>query len=326
MRTRMAACGTTRYFFSSKEISTAAFRKKMAWSPTRACMPRFLPSRASSLHGSSSSALRSATGVPGPVATMRPVWTCCESMAVAGRYRPTRVRSSPSSGVISTRSPTTISCFLGNSTSSVSIAGLGLVHGNQLKDPELAHLRWQAEADLVPDPAVGQGAAQRRRQRDVAGVDIHHLGQHYHIGVGIVGVEIEYLDPRAEAHPIGRGLGVGELAQLVEPLVQLAQARLDELLALQGCLVFAVLPQVAQLDRLGDGLRQQDVQFMAELLDLAAQLLPHLTDHWSNRTIKKRRPRAAAALRARVERIDKRYHRHGQCGMRAVLTPWRSNA
>ncbi len=35
----MAAWGTTRYFFSSKVISTAAFRKNIAWSPTFACIP-----------------------------------------------------------------------------------------------------------------------------------------------------------------------------------------------------------------------------------------------------------------------------------------------
>src|SRR6476469_9955297 len=227
MRTRMAACGTTRYFFSSKEISTAAFRKKMAWSPTRACMPRFLPSRASSFQGSSSRALTSAIGVPGPVATMSPVWTCWASIAVAGRYRPTRVRSSPSSAVMSTRSPTTRSCFLGNSTSPVSIAvvpaGLGLVHGDEIEDAELPGRGGKAQADLVADPAVGERAAQRRGERDMAGIDIHHLRQHDHVRVGIVGIEVQHRDPGAESHAIGRRLGVGELAQLVESLVQLAQ-------------------------------------------------------------------------------------------------------
>jgi hypothetical protein len=85
MRTRMAACGTTRYLVSSKVISTAALRKKMAWSPTRACMLRFRGSRASTFQGSSSRVLMSATAVPGPVATINPVCTCWESIAVAGR-------------------------------------------------------------------------------------------------------------------------------------------------------------------------------------------------------------------------------------------------
>src|SRR5690349_9119317 len=51
----------------------------------------------------------STIGVPGPVATMRPPCTWRLSTAVGGRYNPTVVRSSPASGVISTRSPTTIS-------------------------------------------------------------------------------------------------------------------------------------------------------------------------------------------------------------------------
>ena len=78
---------------------------------------------------------------------------------------------------------------------------------------------------------------------------------------------------------------VGELPQLVEPLVQLAQPGLDELLPLERGLVLGVLPQVAQLDRLGDGLGQKDVQLVAELIDLTAQLFPHFTDHGSNQTL-----------------------------------------
>src|SRR5690348_5182087 len=50
----------------------------------------------------------SVIGVPGPVARTRPPWTCRVSIAVGGRYRPTLVRSSPSSGAMSTRSPTTM--------------------------------------------------------------------------------------------------------------------------------------------------------------------------------------------------------------------------
>src|SRR5919106_4530993 len=47
-------------------------------------------------------------GVPGPRATIRPPCTCRPSTAVGGRYRPTVVRSSPSSGATNTRSPTPI--------------------------------------------------------------------------------------------------------------------------------------------------------------------------------------------------------------------------
>jgi hypothetical protein len=65
--------------------------------------------------------------------------------------------------------------------------------------------------------------------------------------------------------------------------VQLAQPGLDELLTLERGLVLRVFPKVAQLDCLSDGLRQQDIQFMAELVDLPAQLLLHFTDHGPTR-------------------------------------------
>ena len=93
----------------------------------------------------------------------------------------------------------------------------------------------------------------------------------------------------AKAHAVARRLVVGELAQLIQPLVQLAQPGLHELLPLERRLVLGVLPQVAELDRLRDGLRQQDVELMAELVDLPAQLLPHLADHDANQT-KENRP------------------------------------
>src|SRR5207249_4073790 len=63
----------------------------------------------------------SVIGVPGPVATTRPPWTCRLSTAVGGRYRPTLVRSSPSSGAMSTRSPTTIRRFGASSGMGISI-------------------------------------------------------------------------------------------------------------------------------------------------------------------------------------------------------------
>src|SRR5437667_10162667 len=74
----------------------------------------------------------SVIGVPGPVATTRPPWTWRLSTAAGGRYRPTLVRSSPSSGAMSTRSPTTLR-RLGNSSGMGSIiharATDGLAHG-----------------------------------------------------------------------------------------------------------------------------------------------------------------------------------------------------
>src|SRR5258708_7327002 len=76
----------------------------------------------------------SVMGVPGPVATTRPPCTCRLSMAVGGRYRPTLVRSSPSSGARSTRSPTTIRRLGASSGMGSSIHRRGaasLAHGGK---------------------------------------------------------------------------------------------------------------------------------------------------------------------------------------------------
>src|ERR671917_827093 len=95
-------------------------------------------------------------------------------MAVAGRYSPTRVRSSPSSGVMSTRSPTTISCFLGNSILPFAVAGrrfaviprrllrpLGLVNGYQFRNPEPPRRCGEPQTHLFSYLLVAQGASQR---------------------------------------------------------------------------------------------------------------------------------------------------------------------
>src|SRR6478735_5697180 len=119
-------------------------------------------------HGSSSGATISATASPGPVATMRPLCTCCVSRADAGKYNPTRVRSSPSSGVISTRSPTRISCFFGNSMSGL---GTGVMYGNEFQHLEPAGDGRQPELHFVTHLPVGEGAPERGRERDVPGID-----------------------------------------------------------------------------------------------------------------------------------------------------------
>ena len=60
-------------------------------------------------------------------------------------------------------------------------------------------------------------------------------------------------------------------------LVQLAEARLHELLPLECSLVLRVFPEVAHFDRGRNRLRQRHVQFVAELFDLQAQLFLHFS-------------------------------------------------
>src|SRR5207249_11349219 len=123
----------------------------------------------------------SVIGVPGPVATTRPPCTCRLSTAVGGRYRPTLVRSSPSSGAMSTRSPTTIRRLGDSSGMGSSIHGHGSWEGGRWGLPK--RLRpfvaqggptdlpygGQRDVDHVP-PSTGPGAALlmrpcRRRSR-----------------------------------------------------------------------------------------------------------------------------------------------------------------
>ena len=87
---------------------------------------------------------------------------------------------------------------------------------------------------------------------------------------------------RPQAHAVGRGFGIGQLTQLIQPLMQLPQTGLNELLSFKSCLVLGVFAQITELHGLSDGLRQQDIEFVAELVDFAAKLLSHFTDHWCN--------------------------------------------
>jgi hypothetical protein len=59
--------------------------------------------------------------------------------------------------------------------------------------------------------------------------------------------------------------------KLAQPLTKLAEARLDELLALERGLVLAVLAQIAKLDGFADLIRENNVQFVLELLDFGAE-------------------------------------------------------
>jgi hypothetical protein len=71
-----------------------------------------------------------------------------------------------------------------------------------------------------------------------------------------------------------------------QPLSQLAEPRLDELLPLQRGFVFAVLAQVAELDRFADLGRQRDVELVLETIQLDLELLLQLFDHESVHRVK----------------------------------------
>src|SRR5215467_15337270 len=59
----------------------------------------------------------------------------------------------------------------------------------------------------------------------------------------------------------------------------MAQPRLHELLALERGLVFAVLAQVAELDRFPNFLRQRDVELVLQSFRFRGEFLLQLFDH-----------------------------------------------
>ena len=70
----------------------------------------------------------------------------------------------------------------------------------------------------------------------------------------------------AQPDLVGWNLGDIYLRQLAQPLPQLAEPRLNELLPLERSLVLAVLAQITKLHRLSDFLRQHDVQLVRKSL------------------------------------------------------------
>ena len=70
--------------------------------------------------------------------------------------------------------------------------------------------------------------------------------------------------------------------------MELPQPSLHELLPLESGLVLGVLPQVAQLDGLGDGLGEKDIELMAELVDFADSAFPASHGSWLCQTDKRK--------------------------------------
>ena len=84
---------------------------------------------------------------------------------------------------------------------------------------------------------------------------------------------------RAESDLVVRDLRDIDLRELAQPLAQLPQARLHELLALQRGLVLAVLAKVTHLDRFADLVGERDIQFELKLVGFQLQLFLQLFDH-----------------------------------------------
>jgi membrane-associated phospholipid phosphatase len=158
---------------------------------------------------------------------------------------------------------------------------------NQFCNPDLSRPGRETKADLVSDFSILERPPKGRGKRNVTVINVHHFCQHNRIHISLICLEVQDGDARAQAHPISGCLGVGQLSQLVEPLMQLTQPGLHKLLALERRLVLRVLPQVTQRHRLSDSLRKEYVELMAELVDFSTQLVPHFIDHgWARKTRK----------------------------------------
>ena len=144
----------------------------------------------------------------------------------------------------------------------------------------------QTEAHLLARLAVLERLTQRRGERDVPRIDVHHLGEHECELFGVAGLHVFHPHDRSQAHAVPGRLGVGQLGKLGKPMVQLAQARLHQLLALQGRLVFGVFPEIPHGNRRGDRLRERHRELPAQLLDLLSQFFPHCLDHGPPAAIK----------------------------------------
>ncbi len=87
--------------------------------------------------------------------------------------------------------------------------------------------------------------------------------------------------------------------------MELAKAGLDELLSFERRLVFRVLTEISKSHRLRDGLRKEDVELVAKLVDFLAQLVAHFTYHDFDRTYKKTRPRKGMLSGSNQQRAKK---------------------
>src|SRR5690606_10154824 len=85
--------------------------------------------------------------------------------------------------------------------------------------------------------------------------------------------------PRAEADTVDGDRTHVDLRQLMHPLGQMVDPRLDELLPVERRMILRVLAQIAELDRLLDRFRKRDVELVTEALEFLGNLGLDLFQH-----------------------------------------------
>src|SRR5262249_34294342 len=86
-------------------------------------------------------------------------------------------------------------------------------------------------------------------------------------------------DLRSKADAVGGDLRRVDRRELAQTLAQVAEARLNELLAFERGLVFAVLAKIAELDRFANFLWQRDVELVLQSFRFRGEFLLQLFDH-----------------------------------------------
>src|SRR5688500_17060115 len=156
-----------------------------------------------------------------------------------------------------------------------------LVNGGQIGDVELPRHGRQLEQDDGTDTLADERAANGRGHADVAFLELDRIAEDQMEGLGCLRLLILHDDPGAEPHSVERDLGHVDRRELAQALVELTEASLDELLALERGLVLAVLTQVAHLDRPTNLVGERDVELVLETRSLQRQLFLQFFNHGS---------------------------------------------
>ena len=132
----------------------------------------------------------------------------------------------------------------------------------ELHELQVARHGRQLEDDVIPYALPDERAADERAHAHVALLELDRIPEHETEGLRGLRLLIFDHDSRSETNLVGGNLGQVDLRQLTQALTELAESRLHELLALEGGLVLAVLAQVAELDRLPNLGRKDDVKLV----------------------------------------------------------------
>src|SRR5579863_2203123 len=154
-----------------------------------------------------------------------------------------------------------------------------VVDGGQLQDFELAFAVGRIHDHFIADFLVEQGAANGGSGRNFSGRDVGFLaGDDLIFHLLILGIVV-HLYRGTEANSVLGDVVHVDHGEVGEALAELADARLDELLALLGHVIFGVFAEVAEGGSLLDFLGKLVNQLVFERVDLFLQFSFDLIGH-----------------------------------------------